>query len=349
MKKVTIYTAADKRPDFIIPQYNSFKKFIKDDYEFVVLNNAIDSKSRRKEISDICLGLGIKCIEVVKDPRFLVIGQQKVFTLFGSYRNANVGTAYPIKWAWEMMCEDNKDNIFVLIDSDMFICKEITFNNEITYSDGSFIIQYRGIDTEGKKAEVTSIWNALCIFDTAKIPKIKEMNWDCGIIKKAYIEGHAVDVGGYIHYWLKENNIKYRDISEYAIHNFKIKENGLIWLEATLNGNYHYSFDYDPNNKTVSNYICHETSWVTGRNVLPHLPENYESILKDKTIKYFEKFIKDKQTYPNPTFLGMIEFESLNTEADPFIINNKAGSGYMRFGDEYGKLKLDFIKKILNI
>lgn len=349
MKKITIYTAADKRPDFITPQYNSLKKFIRDEFEFIVLNNAMDSKNRRKEISDICAGLGIKCIEVTKDPRFLVIGQQKVFNWFGSYRNANVGTAYPIKWAWERICDDNKNNIFVIIDSDMFLCKEVSFNNEVAGYDASFIIQYRGMELGRKAAKVTSVWNAFCIFDTDKIPNIKEMNWDCGVIEKAYINGYPVDVGGYIHYWLKENKIKYRDISEYAIHNFKTKENGLIWLEATLNGNYHYSFVYDPQSRVVTNYVCHETGWKPGDTVLPHLPTDYENILKEKTIRYFEKFIQGKKTYPDPSFLGMIEFESHLVEPDPFIIHSKAGSGYMGFGDEYGKLKLDFIRKSLNI
>ena len=43
MKKITIYTAADKRPDFIHLQYETLKKYIKDDFEYIIFNNAIDS------------------------------------------------------------------------------------------------------------------------------------------------------------------------------------------------------------------------------------------------------------------------------------------------------------------
>ena len=36
---IKIYTYSHNRPDFIEPQYNSIKKHIKDDFEFIVFNN----------------------------------------------------------------------------------------------------------------------------------------------------------------------------------------------------------------------------------------------------------------------------------------------------------------------
>jgi len=347
--KITIYTIADKRPDFITVQHESLKKFLKDDYELVVLNNALDSKSRREEISTICKNLDIRCIEVKKDLRFMVIGKQKVFTWLGSYKNANVACAYPIKWAWEMMCEENKGGLFAVMDSDMFLCRPISLADEVGEQDASFIIQYRGLEDGRKKASVTYIWNAFCIFNPEKIPNIKDMNWDCGIIKKSFINGHTVDVGGYIHPWLQQNNISFKHISEYALHKFEALENGRFYLEATLNGNYHFSFEYDPRNKITSNYKCYEGGWQQGDMILPHFPTDYESVLKQKIIGYFETYILDKQSYPSPTFIGFLEFEDMGTENKPFIIHSKAGSGYMGFGAEYGKLKLDFIKKTLDI
>ncbi len=349
--KITLYTAADKRPDFIEPQYRSIKKYLTDDHEIVVLNNAFGSKNRRKEISDICMRLGIRCIEVKKDPRFTTIGKQKVFTWLGSYRNANVGTAYPIKWAWETMIEENKDGMFAIIDSDMFLARKISLIDETGENDAAFIIQYRGLELkEGRRKEKFSyIWNAFCIFRPSRISALKEMNWDCGVVKEAFIEGLSVDVGGYIHYWLKKHSIRFKHISELALHHFDEKGDSQFYLEATLNGNYHFSFDYDRNDGTTSNYRSHESGWKKGSLVLPHLPEKYEEILVKKIVSYFETYIFGKQSYPSPTFLGFIEFEDGVVKNRPFIVHSKAGSGYMRFGEEYGRLKLLFIEKILDL
>ena len=349
MKKITIYTLADKRPDFIPVQDETLKKFVKDEYEYVVFNNAIDSKRRREEISRICKERNIKCVEVKKNPRLNLIGGQKAISWLGSYNNPNLACAYPIKWAWEKMCDDNKDKIFIIIDSDMFLCRPLSFNEELYDHDAAVMLQYRGPTQNRENAAVTYVWNGICVFDTDKIENIKKMNWDCGVVKKSFINGYPVDVGGYIHFWLKENDIKIRHLSEYAIYNFKQKTDNIFWLEAVINGNFHYSFEYDIKQRETFNFLSHEEGWKTGDKVLPHLPEGFEEILKNKTIQCFEKYILDKQTYPAPTFLGLIGFETFNEEIEPFIIHNKAGSGYTGLDDSYNRSKLEFIKKTLKL
>ncbi len=344
MKKVTIYTLADKRPDFIEPQFESFKKHIKDNYEYVVLNNAISNKKNRDEITRICKKLDIRMIHVIKDKRFNNIDGEKAITFWGSYTNANLACAYPLNWAWEQICEDNKDNIFIIIDSDMFICKDISFNKEMEGCDASFIIQYRGPHNHRKEMTVTYPWNGICIFDTEKIQNIQSLSWDCGEVK-----GFKVDVGGGSHFWLEKNKIKIRHISEYAIHNVSEVDQSKIKIEAVLNGNYHYHFVYDTKDKSLSDFYCYEHEWEPEDQILPQYPDNFLETLQKKTLVYYEKFIKNKQTYPNPTFLGLIEFENFKDEIDPFIIHNKAGSGYAGFPKEYGIKKLEFIKKTLSL
>ena len=39
LKVIKIYTYSHNRPDFIEPQFNSIKKHVKDDFEFIVFNN----------------------------------------------------------------------------------------------------------------------------------------------------------------------------------------------------------------------------------------------------------------------------------------------------------------------
>jgi hypothetical protein len=175
------------------------------------------------------------------------------------------------------------------------------------------------------------------------------MQWDCGIVKSGFVEGYSVDVGGCIHHWLKDHSIRFRHISELAIHHFDDKGGGVFYLEATLNGNYHFGFEYDRASGDTSGYRSYEFGWKQDDLVLPHLPKAYESTLIKKTVGYFEDYILGKQSYPAPTFLGFLEFDSPTPDNRPFIIHSKAGSGYMGFGEEYGKIKLAFIKRSIGL
>jgi FkbM family methyltransferase len=352
MKKVTICIATSSRPDFIPVQYESLKRFLKDDYEYVVLNNAINSKAMRKAITRTCDALGIRSIEIKKNKNFKIIGGQHAISFFGGYKNPNVATAYPIKYVWEDMCARNRERLLVIMDSDMFLCRPVSFNEELQGHDAAFITQYRGISADGHTASVTHPWNGICIFDVAKIPDLKTLNWDCGVIPKAFINGHAVDVGGYGHFWLKDHPVSIQHISEYAIHNFKLLPHNRISIEAVLNGNFHYLFTYDRTTKETSSlHVFRDGHWheYTASVILPHFPRGFEKTVIKKTIRYFEQFVLNKQTYPAPTFLGIIEFESFTENGTPFIIHNKAGSGYMGFDYSYSERKLAFIEQTLGI
>lgn len=347
-KKVTIYTIADKRPEFLPLQVVTFKKHIKDKYEFIVLNNAIDSPERSQTITDLCAQLGIHCINVQRDQRYSIIGNQETFC-GSSYTNPNVACAYPIKWGWERMCEENKDKLFVLIDSDMFIYKDISFNTMLEGYDAAFVMTYRGLQRDRAKAKVTYMWNAICIFHPEKISHLNELNWDCGVTPDGYIHRNPVDVGGYTHFWLKKYPIKVRHISEYGIYKYQQKNTNAIALECTLNGNYHFAFDYDITTKKASGFHAFEKNWKPGKRILPHFPVDYEERLVKKSIRYFEKFTYHHQIYPQPTLFGFIEFDNFTGDPDPAILHIKGGSNYHGFTEEYFQQKTQFVKNTLNI
>lgn len=350
MKKVTIYTLADKRPDFIPVQYETFKRYVKDDYEYVVVDNCIDSKRRNKAMRDTCEALGITYIKVEVDSDVMKKSGQIATTLIGTYKNGSIAAGYGFNFIWRGICDYNKDNLFVIIDADMFLTREISWNEELGEKDAAFIYQYRGISEDGANAKVIYPWNTLCVFNPAKIPNLKEMNWNSGVSKKDYIENFAVDTAGYIHFWMKENKVEVRHISEYAIHDYKRSADS-VWIDAVLNGNFHYSFSYNLETKAVSGFQVYKNYWqdFEGQRILPHFPAGFEKILPIKTIKYLERFLLDKHTYPNPSFLGLLEFETFNENIDPITIHNKAGSGYMGFDMRYATDKLDFIEKTLEI
>ena len=87
MNKIKIYTFSHNRPDFIELQYNSIKKHVKDDFEFIVFNNEYPGgdggfdPNRISEIDTECNRLGIKTIHVELEPEFKILK----FTSFWKY------------------------------------------------------------------------------------------------------------------------------------------------------------------------------------------------------------------------------------------------------------------------
>ena len=62
--KVLIITHSYNRPDFIELQQKTFAKFLKDEYEFVVFNDAESNPDMFKKIEDTCKRCGIRCIKI---------------------------------------------------------------------------------------------------------------------------------------------------------------------------------------------------------------------------------------------------------------------------------------------
>src|SRR5579872_6833786 len=61
--KVLIMTYVHSRPDFIELHHKTFKAFLKDDYEYVVFNDAPNS-SMSLAMEQTCARLGIRCFRV---------------------------------------------------------------------------------------------------------------------------------------------------------------------------------------------------------------------------------------------------------------------------------------------
>jgi hypothetical protein len=64
--KILLFTYSYNRPDFIKIQCKTFKKFLEDDYEFVVFNDARDQNMEQK-INQTCTRYGIRCIRIPQE------------------------------------------------------------------------------------------------------------------------------------------------------------------------------------------------------------------------------------------------------------------------------------------
>lgn len=213
-----IYTCADKRPDFIELQYRSVNRFIKDKYEYIVLNNGSNPKLRWQIIS-VCKKLKIKCINVP----------------FRIYPNACIACGWPLQWAIKTQFDFHDINL--IIDSDMFFISPINWTKYIDGFDVAGVYQKRGA--------IEYLWNGILIFNNP--PFSNEIN-----LMPGHIEGEAVDVGGNLHGWLSKHKPK----TQYFHHTSYINtENGnLKELPILIRKDYKDSYSFEIYDKTILHY-----------------------------------------------------------------------------------------------
>jgi hypothetical protein len=109
--QVLIFTTAYNRPDFIELQYKTFKKFLKDDYKFIIFNDA-DSDEKECAIREMCEQLNIECVRI---PQCV---HTHPTTMWASCRHGEA-----VQFAFEHSGFKH-DDIVVLLDSDEFLLHE---------------------------------------------------------------------------------------------------------------------------------------------------------------------------------------------------------------------------------
>lgn len=207
MSKVKIYTWADKAPEFLYKQYETIKKFVKDDdWEFIVFNNVPATiLDRQKKIKSICKELGVKCLDVRF--RTLVSGAAQI-------------CAWGIFWAYHRFFRWEKDTIHVIFDSDMFFIRDFNFNEYLGDNQIAAIHQRRG--------DIQYLWNGFVVMRGGELPDKNYFDYRLGDIN-----GERTDVGGRLHWWLQRNpDLKVRymlhtghlDVSKSAMLPEKVRE-----------------------------------------------------------------------------------------------------------------------------
>ena len=112
---IKIYTYSHNRPDLIKPQYESFKRHIKDDFEFIVFNNERAgsnpfsgySPDRVQEIFDVCNEIGVECIRVDLDPQYQFINGYKQFEGDSFTGDGSQVCGYAFTWGWQHYISKN--------------------------------------------------------------------------------------------------------------------------------------------------------------------------------------------------------------------------------------------------
>lgn len=176
-EKILIITHAFNRPDFIAYQAKLFKKFLRDQYRFIVFNDAKD-ETLAQAIRNCCQANRIPCIGVPQEI-------QKNIE-WASKRTANAIEYSLLTWGF------SHNGIVFIIDSDMFLIKPVSLTQLLGDHD-----LYGEPQSNG---EIRYLWNGLLLMNMPMLP-----NKDTISFCPRPINGTPLDTGGQLHHYLKDN------------------------------------------------------------------------------------------------------------------------------------------------
>lgn len=195
--KILICTFSYNKPEFIELQYKTFKKFLQDDHEFVVFNDATEPNMIIK-INQMCQSYNIKCIDIPQEIHERPYLDRSTGSWFVTEFNApSVLYSNVAQYAIDTIGM-NHDDILVIFEADLFLIKEFSFYD---YLNGYDLAGYnRQADYKGDMATVRLLWIGLTMLDLKRMPNKHMFNLNCGTCNDI-----TVDCGGHSHFYLKHN------------------------------------------------------------------------------------------------------------------------------------------------
>lgn len=202
-----IYTFLSNRPDLLALQYHSFEKHLKEPFEFIVVNNAVEFPNAQN-IEKECRRLGLQSISVQVNKKLIAhcesLGDGPVFTgpdSTGNYKNTNTGCGYSVAWAWENAISKQSGPICI-IHHDMFLIRDVKLTDYLKDQSLAFVPQ-------NKPGVPLHMWEGFVLADISKLPEPEKIDWWCGYINEVH-----VDVGGQSHHWFVAHpEVKYFSIN----------------------------------------------------------------------------------------------------------------------------------------
>jgi len=346
---IKIYTCSHNRPDFIALQYQTMKRHIKDDFEFIVCNNERPGgdggydPNKISQIDQICEQIGVKSIRVELDPELQVLGGAKMFD-GDSYVNGNTACAYSLTWTWKKHIINN-DCVSVFIDSDMFFIRDISFEKEMEGHNFGYVPSYRYnsfYQDENNRGEVafTYPWSGLILFKPHEMPNPTELSFGCG-----FVGNIATDVGGEAYEYVQKykDQLKTKYVDQWGVlvdveAPFEINLNGCAQMFANFQeGTVEIKNYQESNEKTFPHQKQRDAYWE-------YIYKNFVSILK----------IGAENNFPRPTFVDFLKFEQDDDlMQDAFIFHYKNASNTLPWmqgdiGVQYNQYKTQALSNLLN-
>lgn len=182
---IHIFTAVVNRPDFVSLQDKLFKKFLKNNYQFHVVDDSIDVKIE-EQFRSIC---ELNNIEYYRKPISNVV------------MNPAQACAHTVQWTYNnLICKNHLLDIVLFLDSDMFLIDDFDIEKYMEDTIIAGLPQTRG--------HVTYMWNGIMLFN---MPKILDKNID---FSEGIVDGEMTDVGGHTYWYFKNTGIEMKKTNQ---------------------------------------------------------------------------------------------------------------------------------------
>lgn len=206
-----IYSIHYNKPEYIELQFNTLEKFVNFSYEFIIVDNSINPDIKN-QIIETTNKLKLRCLDCKNNISGMSsISHQNSF----NYIFSNV----------------EEGDTIMIIDHDLFIINQ--FNTEY-YADYDMVIlpQVRG--------DITYPWPGMIIFN-------KVINKSQISFKSGFIEGEPCDTGGNLYYYIKNNNLKIKNVSETYFNDGKLLSSNLddIFLHLISGSNWNTNYNLE--------------------------------------------------------------------------------------------------------
>jgi hypothetical protein len=208
--KVLLITHAHNRPEFIEWQYHCFKKFLLDDYEFVVYNDAISPKVHRA-INNLCKRLEISCIPIPQEIHahlYPVTLPKERFWGHPSNRHYDCirHSLYDRGF--------NHDGIVVIIDSDFFLIRPFSIVDLLGDNDITAIMRMsfdRNNPSWPRIPGLDYLWPGFTCIQMNRIPDKEGLDFSPGSYPS-----FTLDTGGHTLFYLQNHpQIKLKELGIY--------------------------------------------------------------------------------------------------------------------------------------
>lgn len=178
--RVLIIIHAFNRPIFIEWQCKTFKKFLLDDYEFVVFNDAPPGPTH-DAIVDMCNLWNVTCIPIPQEIHDREYGPEELWFARGGKHGLRHSDG--IQYSLESRGFDHNDTV-VLFDADIFMIRPFSFKRMSKRFDIASVMRANG--------PFKYLWPGLCILAMDRLPDKTTLNYYCGRYDGIY----GVDTGG---------------------------------------------------------------------------------------------------------------------------------------------------------
>lgn len=211
--KVLIITYVYNRPDFIDYHCRTFEKFLLDDYEYMVFNDAPPGE-KYDEIKAVCRKWNVPCID---NPEW--IHQHTQEEPFWHEASGTGTRRHSDGINFSMRAIGYKyDGIVALFDSDLFLIKPLSIEKLMQGKDIVSVMRQAWNDNPA----LEHLWPGLTFLAMNRLPNKETLDFKCG-----NINGNIVDTGGYTYYYLRDNNLR---VESLGLHS----DNPTIWENSKL-------------------------------------------------------------------------------------------------------------------